>query len=205
MYARLPVTDPESQLRALVEAGSVDDASSLAIKTYGDELLGFLAAIARDDTVAADAFSLACEAMWTNLATFRFEASVRTWFYQLGRNALHRVRRDPRPAPARNNPLSVMTSIAEVQRAPTAAYRKTESKNALREMRDALAPEDRELLILRLDRNMSWKDIARALASDTDAPSSLDSRAASLRKRFERLKADLREQAVARGIVESDG
>lgn len=194
----------EAQLRIRVETGDIAGAAALAISAYGPELLGFLQATTRDDTLAADAFALASENLWHHLAGFRWEATLRTWFYQLGRNAVHRLRRDPRRNPERNIPLSVVTSIVDVQRQPTEAYRKTESKNALRELRDSLAPDDHELLILRLDRGMSWKDIARATASETDAPSTLDSRAAALRKRYERLKLHLREKLVERGLLDDD-
>lgn len=194
----------ERELRVLVETGEVERAASTAIGMYGTELLGFLQATARDDTLAAEAFALACEQLWRNLERFRWEATLRTWFYQLGRNAVHQIRRDPRRKPERNVPLSVMTSIADVQRQPTAPYQRTESKNALRELRAELAPEDHELLILRLDRNMSWKDIARATASEDEPAHTLDGRAAALRKRYERLKQLLRERLVERGLLDDE-
>lgn len=194
----------EAQLRALVDAGNLEQATSLAIASYGSELLGFLQATTRDEALAADAFAIACEQLWRYLASFRWEATLRTWFYQLGRNAVHQLRRDPRRSPNRNLPLSVMTSIAEVQRHPTAPYQKTESKNALRELRESLSPDDHELLILRLDRGMSWKDIARATASEDEPASTLDSRAAALRKRYERLKQQLRQHMVERGLLGED-
>ncbi len=194
----------ERDVRARIDAADIDGASSLAIASYGTELIGFLQAIARDEALAADAFAIASQQLWAHIARFRWEATLRTWFYQLGRNALHQLRRDPRRRPDRNLPLSVLTSIAEVQRQPTAPYQKTESKNALRELRESLAPDDHELLILRLDRGMSWKDIARATAGEDEAASTLDTRAAALRKRYERLKQQLRERMVERGLLDDD-
>lgn len=191
----------EAEVRELVTAGDVDDATTLALAHYGPELLGFLRAIARDDDVGAEAFALASEQLWRGLTAFRWEASVRTWLYQLGRNALHQLRRDPRRRLERNVPLSVMTSIEAVHRQPTAPYQRTESKQALRALRDALDEADHELLILRLDRGMSWKDIARATASEHDAPATLVTRAAALRKRYERVKAELRARAIASGLL----
>lgn len=49
---------------------------------------------------------------------------------------------------------------------------------------------------------MSWKDIARATAGEDEPASTLDTRAAALRKRYERLKQQLRELMVARGLLD---
>lgn len=176
----------------------------MAIKLYGAELLGFLRAIAHSDDLAADAFSAACEHLWRGLPRFRWNASLRTWLYRVGRNALIDLQRSPARAHARNLPLSVLSSVQEVQRTPTEPFRRTEVKAALRALRDSLPVEDRELLVLRLDRQMSWKDIARATsATEDESPASLTTRAASLRKRYERLKEQLRALAVEQGILDA--
>ena len=83
-----------------------------------------------------------------------WEASLRTWSYQLVRNALHQLRSAPSRRPERNLPLSVMTSIANLQRSRTAPYQRTEVKDGLRALREALDPVDHEILILRLDRGI---------------------------------------------------
>jgi hypothetical protein len=45
---------------------------------------------------------------------------------------------------------------------------------------------------------MTWKDIARILGGDDD----LDTRAAALRKRFERAKQRLKKLAIERGLFD---
>ncbi|MEO7092999.1 MAG: sigma-70 family RNA polymerase sigma factor [Polyangiales bacterium] len=191
----------EEELRSHVTSGDIDRATSLAVTSYGPELLGFLRAIAKSDALAADAFAIASEQLWTSLAKFRWEAQLRTWFYQLGRNALHQLRIDPRQRAERNLPLSVITSVQNVRRETTPMHQRTSGKQALRELRESLDPEDHELLILRLDRDMSWKDIARAFGAEDSA---IDTRAAALRKRFERVKEQLRELATERGLLPED-
>lgn len=191
----------EAIVRGHLAAGEIDLATTRTLEYYGPELYGFLRALARDDDLASDAFAIASEQLWKNLMKFRWEASLRTWAYQLVRNALYQVRTDPRRRAERNLPLSVVTSIANVQRSGTAPYQKTEIKEGLRALRDALDPVDHEIMILRLDRAMSWKDIARALADEADREATLTQRAAALRKRFERAKERLRELAVAQGLI----
>ena len=194
----------EGVIRAHLEANEIDVATTRALEFYGPELYGFLRAIARDEDLASDAFAIASEQLWKNLGKFRWEASLRTWAYQLVRNALYQLRADPRRRADRNLPLSVVTSLANIQRSGTAPYQKTEIKESLRALRDALDPADHEIMILRLDRAMSWKDIARALAEDGDTEATLTARAAALRKRFERAKERLRELAVAQGLIPDD-
>lgn len=194
----------DAAVRDLLERGDLDGAATRALEHYGPELYGFLRAIARDDDLASDAFALASEQLWRNLIRFRWEASLRTWAYQLFRHALYQVRTDPRRRPDRNLPLSLVASIANVQRSRTAPYQRTEVKEGLRALREALDPLDHEILVLRLDRAMSWKDIARTVGEPGDADALIDQRAAALRKRFERAKAQLRELAVKRGLLPED-
>ena len=59
-----------------------------------------------------------------------------------------------------------------------------------------LPVNDRTLLILRVDRRMSWLEIAEILGEDPD-PAALKRRSVALRKRFERLKESLGQQLRA--------
>jgi RNA polymerase sigma-70 factor (ECF subfamily) len=61
-------------------------------------------------------------------------------------------------------------------------------------LRESLDPDEQTLLILRIDRQMAWTDIARIMGGD--APEAESRQAATLRKRFERLKERLRSMAV---------
>jgi RNA polymerase sigma-70 factor (ECF subfamily) len=198
------VTDGiDASVRDLVTEQQLELATTRTLEHYGPELLGFLSALARDHTLAADAFALASERIWQNLESFRWEASLRTWTYQIARNAFYRLQRDSSRRASNQLPMSVVTSIEQVCRNPTEPYRRTDVKETFRRLRDALEPLDHEILILRLDRNMSWKDIARALADD-DATDTVEQRAATYRKRFERTKDKLRELAVEHGLVDDD-
>ena len=71
-------------------------------------------------------------------------------------------------------------------------------------LREKLTPEEQTLLILRVDRQMSWRDIATVMhdeeAGEPDE-AELKRNAAALRKRFERVKNNLRELAREQGLV----
>lgn len=187
----------EAEIRVLADSGDLAGATTAALRTYGDELLGFLRAIARDDDLAAEAFAELSEDLWRGMPRFRWESSLRSWLYTLSRNALGQLRRDPRRRAERNLPLSVAPELAELVRTATRDIQRTDVKDEFRVLREQLDPEEHELLLLRLDRGLAWKDIARILGGEDD----LVGRAAALRKRYERAKDRLKKLAIEHGLI----
>ncbi|HEY4244013.1 MAG TPA: sigma-70 family RNA polymerase sigma factor [Kofleriaceae bacterium] len=187
----------EAPIRALTTAAKFDQATTAALQLYGTELLGFLRSLAGNDDLAAEAFAELGEDLWRGLPQFRWEASLRSWLYLLARNALGQLRRDPRRRVDRNLPLSIAPEVAVVLRTATREIQRTEVKDEFRVLREQLDPEEHELLLLRLDRGLSWKEIARILGG----PGDVDTRAAALRKRFERAKDRLKKLAIEHGII----
>lgn len=174
----------ERAIKAACEAATFEEAVTIAIRGYGPELLGYLNALLRNPVEADDVFSTACEHMWTGVQRFSWQSSFRTWAYTVTRNACVSYVRGGRRH--RVSPLSstAMDALAIEIRSQTATFMRTETKDRLAEIRNALEPDDQSLLILRIDRKLAWDEIAIVL--DTPAP--------TLRKRFERLKASLKEQ-----------
>lgn len=187
----------EQSIRALCEAAAYSEATTLALRKYSVELLSFLRAIARDDDLAAEAFAELGEDVWKGLPKFRWESSLRSWLYALARNALGQLRRDPRRRSERNLPLSYAPEMAALVRTATSEIQRTDVKDEFRVLREQLDPDEHELLLLRLDRGLAWKDIARILGGDTQ----VEVRAAALRKRFERAKERLRRLAIEHGLI----
>jgi RNA polymerase sigma-70 factor (ECF subfamily) len=66
----------------------------------------------------------------------------------------------------------------------------------LAKLRESLKPDEQTLLILRVDKGLSWKEIAQILAEDTPPD------VGALRKRFERLKERLVRMAEKEGLIE---
>jgi RNA polymerase sigma-70 factor, ECF subfamily len=191
----------ERAIRALCQAGDHDEATTAALRMYGVELLGFLRALANSHDLASEAFAELGEDLWKGLPRFRWESSLRSWLYSLARNALAQLRRDPRRRAERNLPLSIAPEMAAVVRTVTLEIQRTEVKDEFRVLREQLDPEEHEILLLRLDRGLSWKDIARILGGAEDVDN-LDGRAAALRKRFERAKERLRKLAIEHGLIQ---
>lgn len=195
--------DPEAALAEAVQAslaaGDVDRATTLVVQFYGPQILGYLTAMARVEADARDAFSQFCEDLWRGLTGFRWRSSLRTWSYTLARNALHR---QWAAAPQRHGPHVALSEAPELgalaarARTTTLESMRTDARSRFAALRDALDPDDRTLLILRVDRRMAWRDIAEVLGADLE-PAALKRRCVALRKRFERLKETLGAQLRA--------
>ncbi|HET9990941.1 MAG TPA: sigma-70 family RNA polymerase sigma factor [Kofleriaceae bacterium] len=182
----------DAEIRTRCDAGNFDGALALALELYADELFGFINGLARDRTQAEDAFSAACERMWKGLSKFRWDSTFRVWAYRIARNEFLRVakgRARKKTVPLSEVP-SIQVAVARV-RSATPVYERTEVKQKLAELRLQLDPEDHMLLGLRIDRKLAWADIAKVLAQTDAEPTARE--LAALRKKFERLKARLRE------------
>lgn len=183
--------------RAMVAQGELTAAATALISGYGPEVLGWLHAVCRSRAEAEDAFATVCERLWRSLGQLRDDGSLRTWMYVVARNVVHDHHRRAQARPA--VPLSAISEIAALVRSTTAAFQDTTNKDRLRALREALGPEDRMLLVLRVDRELPWHDIAEIMAGgEVDEPQ-LVRDAARLRKRFERVKERLRASWEAGG------
>jgi RNA polymerase sigma-70 factor (ECF subfamily) len=193
--ARAPEAAIESRLLADHAAGKHREVATAVIRAYGPEILGFLAAMLRDEDAARDVFSQFCEDLWTGLPRFRGHCSLRTWAYAVARNAASDYRdsaHNRRRCAIDEHP--ELLEAAQAARTTTLAYLRTEVKDRVAALRDRLDPEDQTMLILRIDRGMSFNDIARVTLGDAvpEDGATLARKSAALRKRFERIKAELR-------------
>jgi RNA polymerase sigma-70 factor, ECF subfamily len=196
----------EDEVRRLLSSGDVDAATTVALRGYGPEVLGFFAAIAKNQADARDAFSEFSEDLWRGLAGFAGHSSLRTWAYTIARRALWRVMNDPRRRPERNVPLSqagVLSRVAAEVRDSTLTHLRTEVKDGFAQLRAQLPADEQTLLILRVDRDLPWRDIAKVMHEGDDEldGAALEREAAALRKRFERIKGRLRELGEKAGLA----
>jgi len=198
----------ESEVRAHCDARAWDAACTAILRGYGPEVFGFLVAVHHNEAAANDAFSDLAEAIWRSLPNFAWQSSVRTWTYAIARNVSRTRKRDAarldRRAPRAGD--SALEGVAAKVRTETLAILRTETKTRLQALRDALPEGDRMLLVLRIDRGLSWNDLARVLhEGEEDAElddEALTREAARLRKRFQLVKDKLREMAKKEGLLD---
>lgn len=182
----------EAQLRSLCDAHDWSGATTSAIRGYGPEILGYLVAVVGSETDAGDAFALWSENVWKGVRGFRWASTFRTWAYTVARHALSRLSqpRQRRTVPLDDSPQ--LLEIAEQVRSSTLVHLRTEAKDKLAQVREQLDPDDRTLLVLRIDRRLAWTEIARVMAGEEMPEAELKAFSAALRKRFERAKDRLR-------------
>ncbi len=186
----------ESQVREALERGDGDAAATAAIRGYGPSVLGYLTALLKDEDDARDAFSVFAEDLWKGLPGFRGECSMRAWVFRLAWHAASRFARDSYRR--RRRPLLTSEAAKLV-----ASVRSRSSilpggrRERMMKLRESLEPEEQTLLILRLDRELAWEEVAEVLGAEGGPVG-----ATALRKRFERLKAKLARKAKEEGLLE---
>jgi RNA polymerase sigma-70 factor (ECF subfamily) len=136
-------------------------------------------------------FSQLSEDLWRGLPGFEWRATFRTWLYRLARNASARHLRAPAARARHRVPLSEISEIADRVRTETLPHLRTQAKDAFARVRDSLGPDDRMLLILRVDRRLPWNQVATILADAELTDATLEREAARLRKRFQSLKEEI--------------
>lgn len=198
----------ESEVRRHCQEGTIVSATAAAIRGYGPEILGFLIAQHRGGEDADEVFSIWSERIFRGLPGFTWTSSLRTWAYTVARNASvnfvrGRKARARRELGARSDEI---VAVEQQVRTGTPQYLRTKARDKLAAIRDALPPEDRMLLVLRVDRRLEWKDLARVmLGEDGDVTeAALAKESQRLRKRFQLLKEKLLEAGKRAGILGDD-
>jgi RNA polymerase sigma-70 factor (ECF subfamily) len=188
----------EAELRALIDRSEIDRATELTIRIYGPELIGWLCSILPVEADAHDAFSRMSEELWRSFQRFDGRCSVRTWCYMLARYAASYVR--ARPRNQREVLVSQVPSLVGAVAHMWNTTRRGEyhAETVYAEIRGQLDDSEQTLLVLRVDRNLAWRDIAIVLLGESADADAVARKAASLRKQFERVKQRLRELAAAR-------
>jgi RNA polymerase sigma-70 factor, ECF subfamily len=184
----MPVTtDVEATLRELLAIRSpatYDRATTLALESYGPELVGWLCA-SLPESDAHDAFGALAEELWKSLPGFDGRCSVRTWCYMLARAARFRIH-----ASAARRHEQLVSQIPSVAHAVTHVWNTTrrvaaQQQDVYAQIRGELDDEDQVLLVLRVDKDLPWQDIALVLLGPTAAADEVGRKAATLRKQFE--------------------
>jgi RNA polymerase sigma-70 factor, ECF subfamily len=187
----------EDRIRAALEAGDKKGAATALLEGYGRELLTFLLAHLRDRDAAAEVFAQFTEDLWRSLGAFRRQCSARVWAYMLARHAASEYVSDARRRRARHVPLSragPLSDIAQKIRTATLTGLRTDTRSRLARLRERLRPDEQELLVLRVNRKLEWKEIAQVMGGvgGEVEDAAIEKEAVRLRKRYQLVKDKLR-------------
>jgi RNA polymerase sigma-70 factor (ECF subfamily) len=181
------MTRVDAELRPLLRAERFMEATTLVLRNLGPEILGFLSAVL-GNVDGDEVFAAFSESLWRSLAAYRSKCGIRTWAYMLARQQISRYRKGAR---RHQQPQVRISELAEVLQEVRRTY--TTRRATLTRLRNELSIEDRELLILRIDRELSFDEIALLFVDDpsTADEQALRREAARLRKRFQLIKDQL--------------
>lgn len=196
----LPVT-LEEQIAAALDRGDLRTATTITLRGYGPEVLGLLWGILRDETLADEAFAEFSARLWTSLPKWRRQCGMRTWASLLARRAAIDARRDQKRRRIEQPLGDEVSRVAEAVRTATLPHLRTENRSAIAALRDELPEDDRTLLVLRVDRELSWNDLALVFLDGESEPDAIKREAARLRKRFQLVKERLYSLGRARGLL----
>lgn len=200
----MPAADEvEARAHELHRAGRFDDAMTVALGFYGPEIVGFLVSLVPTRDEAFDVFGQACLGMWSSFPSFGWRSSFRTWAYAIARRAC--LRHVASAYERRRVDLSEVPCLSALEdriRTQTAPYQRTDVKSRAARLRERLTPQERMLLTLRVDREMTWEQVAEVMDDGAIAdPEALRRACAAWRKRFERTKDRLRSLAESEGLL----
>lgn len=184
----------ETDVRVLCEAHDYRGAAESLVKGFGPEIISYLSGVLRtSDDDLREVFSVFCEDACRGLPSFRFESSVRTWCYAIAHRAVLKHLRAVRQQRRRFDGPVELEKIAAQVHSTTMEHLRTTNHDRLMAVRDTLSAEERTILILRVDRQLAWREIAEVMSEGELDADAVRKREQALRKRFETIKRRLRE------------
>ncbi len=160
------------------------------LRELGDQVFGYLCALLKSEQLADDAWSQFSEEVFRGAPGIRDVEHERAWAFTVARHAALKQLRTARDAEV---PLEVRSDDPRLASPHSAPLFQPTVENALTRARAQLDPDDQTLLILRLERDLSWDEVAEVLSGGPLSGAEKTRAAAALRKRFERLKQTLRD------------
>jgi RNA polymerase sigma-70 factor (ECF subfamily) len=203
MEGKKPAAAPDHCVRDALAAGNLGLAVTELLRSLGPEVFGFLRNVLGSEADAEEVFAATSVRVWRSLAGFEWQSSLRTWVYVIARREMLRhLRGARRHAQGRVTPSALEDLVAAVRTETRSALR-SEKRNKLRALRDELSVDDRTLLVLRVDRDLQWEEIARAFLPDVDGATdeAIRRESARLRKRFQIIKKRLADRAREEGLL----
>jgi len=180
VHVRLPVLRPnplsefDARVRELVERHDVTAAVELLLEVHGPDLFGLLAGVLEDGSGARATYRAVAKRVAEELASFQWNWSAKIWLYSLAHRELHGRR-------------AQTTGLRVERELDTEVWRNAGLSAVIKAVRRTLTEEERELLILRVDRKLDWHSLAATRLGGAASPSAIEGEARLLRARMKGL------------------
>jgi hypothetical protein len=170
-------------IRAALRGGDLIAAEAKILGVYGAEVYGFVTAAIGETAVARDVYARFVDELRRALPGFTWRCELRTFAYFVACRELRR-RRELAGSDAHTR-LSLPST-----RGLRPPHRRSRTSVAAA-VRRCLSPEDRELLVLRVDRELGWGDLALTSLGDHASDRELEAEADRLQRHFLNLRVQI--------------
>lgn len=169
------VLEFEPRTVRLLRARRFAQACGVIITQLGPELHGYFRGVLGSDSEGDDLYQDLLLALWRGLPHYQMTCSVRTWVYAIAHHLIFRRRR--RYSRKHVCRLDTKEGLAIAVQPSDTTREEAGQRERLRELQESLSLTERELLILRTERGLSFSEMSVIL--QTAEP--------TVRKRFQRL------------------
>ena len=212
----LQTNDQVLQVRVLglIASGDIKKAAVMAL--YGDgendgqdghghHIYAWLRGVMKDDHDADEVFNEFFLAVFEDIGSYRGDGPLKSWLYRVARNTAHTFWRNRNQR--REVPLGVDDEVIQKARTSTKEWKKSTVKDAFQLLRLELSEEEQTLLILRVDRDMDWEDVARVFidVNESTPSDALPKEVNRLKQQFSRVKKKLKKLAIERKLLPQEG
>ena len=182
----LPLYSIERRVRAALVRGESREASEASVAFFGSEIYGFVTAALAGGRGRRDVYAGFVAALPEALRDFGWRCELRVFLYHQARLALRRHREGKSPG------LAALISPLYAKLARLPPFRR-QRRLAVATLRSALAPDDREVLVLRVDRGLRWRELAVTALGEAADDKALRDEARRLRERFLALRQRMKQ------------
>ena len=162
--------DPRSDEELIAAARQGDRAAVTALLSrHEQQIYRFGLRMCRHPEDAKEVLQETLLAMARSLPEFRAQSSVATWLYTIARSFCIKQRRLRQGEPAAHAPLEAAADVAAASASPEEAAASQEVDRAVEGAIAELAPEYREVLVLRDAEGLTAPEVAEVLGISVDA------------------------------------
>lgn len=170
-----------------------------ALHALGPAVKGYLSRMMRNPMDAEDVWQETQLAAVRGRDQLRDVEKLRGWVYGIARNCAKEALR--KRLPVGDDASDLDDAVEALARGPKTWWRRTSNKSTLRDLIDELPLDLKTLVVLRVDRELDWEEVAEAFAEElgttrTGKPMT----AANARKMYDRVTDELRDEMRARGL-----
>lgn len=186
MQLRAEASSFDTEVHDLVTSGESSRAVERLLSRLSSELRAFLHRLLGAVALADEAHDATCAQLSRGLASFRWQCSLRSWSYIVARREAKRCRdRLGRGASLGETLVSAGRASERSREAPGSSL----SNDTIDRLRASLSDDDRDLLVLRIERGLVWREIAAAFLEEHEASEdAIERESARLRMRFRAIR-----------------